>query len=72
MAQLSARHERVRIDQRLDHRVVGVGELALVVDDALRLLAAEQRHMLEIEAVLADGVRDFGMPASSKLFLCLT
>ncbi len=35
MLQPPARDQRVRLDQRLDHRIVGVAELALVVDDAL-------------------------------------
>ena len=54
--------ERARLFQRRDHRrvavaqVVELAEMALVVDDALGLVAAEQRHMLAVIAVRADGV----------------
>ena len=34
-----ARDQRVGLDQRRDHGLVGVAELALVVDDALALEA---------------------------------
>ena len=49
------------LDQRLDHRLVGVALLALVVDDAL---AVEARRLRGERAVLVDGVGDGGVDAA--------
>src|SRR5690606_17674537 len=40
-----ARDQCPGLDQLLDHSLVRVAELALVVDDALRMLTAEQGHV---------------------------
>ena len=48
-----ARDQHMRLDQRLDHRLVGVALLALVVDDAL---AGEPGRGLSEGAVFVDGV----------------
>ena len=57
----AARDQHVRVDQRLDHRLVGVAFLAFVVDDAL---AGEARRGLGEGAVLVDGVGDGGVDAA--------
>ena len=49
------------IDQRLDHRLVGVALFAFVVDDAL---AREAGRRLGEGAVLVDGVGDGGVDAA--------
>ena len=51
----AARDQHAGLDQRLDHRLVGVALLALVVDDAL---AGEAGGLLGEGAVLIDGIRD--------------
>ena len=53
MLQLSARNQRMRIDQRLDHRVVGVAIFALVGENSL---SGEARRFLGEGAVLVDRV----------------
>ena len=53
MLQAPARDDHAGLDQRLDHRLVGVALLAFVVDDAL---AGEARRVLGESAVLIDGV----------------
>ncbi len=53
--------QRACLDQRLDHRLVGVAELALVVDHAL---AVEARRVLGEEAGLVDGEGDLGVDAA--------
>ncbi len=47
--------------KRLDHRLVGVGLLAFVVDDAF---AGEARRLLGKGAVFVDGVGDCGIDAA--------
>ena len=60
------RGKRARLLQRRDDGRVGVArivefaEMALVVDDALRLLAAEQWHMFAVIAVRPNRVRHLG------------
>src|SRR6185437_14192157 len=61
----AARDEHVRVDQRLDHRLVGVALLTLVVDDAL---AGETGRLRGERAVLIDGIGDRGIDAA--LFEC--
>ena len=55
MLQAAARDDIAGLDQRLDHRLVGVALLALVIDDAL---AREARRSVGERAVFIDGVRD--------------
>ena len=50
-----ARDQHVRVDQRLDHRLVGVALLAFVVDDAF---SREAGRGLGEGAVFVDGVRN--------------
>ena len=57
----AARDQHAGVDQRLDHRLVGVALLALVVDDAL---AREAGRGLGEGAVLVDGVGDGGVDAA--------
>ena len=55
MLEPAARDDAAGLDQRLDHRLVGVALLALVGDDAL---AGEARRLRGEGAVLVDGVGD--------------
>src|SRR5678816_276303 len=55
VAQPPAGDERVGIDQSLDHRLVGVAEIALIVDDALAL---EARSLFGEVAIGIDGEGD--------------
>ena len=59
--QAAARDQHAGVDQRLDHRLVGVALLAFVVDDAL---AGEAGRGLGEGAVLVDGVGDGGIDAA--------
>ena len=56
-----AGEKRIGLDQRLDHRLIGIAELALVVDDAL---AFEARRLFGEEAVGIDGEGDRGVDAA--------
>ena len=56
-----ARDQRVGLGQRRDDRVVGVAEIALVVDDALAL---EARRLLGEVAIGIDGEGDRRVDAS--------
>ena len=57
----AARDQHVGVDQRLDHRLVGVALLALVVDDAF---SREAGRGLGEGAVLVDGIGDGGVDAA--------
>ncbi len=61
MLEAAARDQHAGLDQRLDHRLVGVALLALVVDDALAGEAGRRRGE---GAVLVDGVGDRGVDAA--------
>ena len=59
--QLAARDQRARLDQRLDHRLVGVALLALVGEHAL---AGEAGRFVGVDAVLVDRVGDARVDAA--------
>ncbi len=59
MLEPAAGDEHARIDQRTDHRLVGIALLALVGDDALAL---EARRVLGEEAIGIDGEGDRLIP----------
>ena len=55
MLQAAARDDIAGLDQRLDHRLVGIALFAFVIDDTL---AREARRSVGESAVFVDGVRD--------------
>ena len=61
MLQPPARQQHAGLDQRLDHRLVGVALFALVVDDAF---AGEAGRLIGEGAVFVDGVGDRGVDAA--------
>src|SRR5262249_26201649 len=67
MLEAGARDQHPRLDQRLDHGVVGVTLLALVGDDPFRLAAgvarAEAGRLVGEEAVAVDRIGDGGVDA---------
>ncbi|OIQ63090.1 hypothetical protein GALL_553740 [mine drainage metagenome] len=65
MLEPPARQEHAGVDQRLDHRLVGVTLLTLVVDDAF---SGEAGRVIGQGAVLIDGVGDGGADAAAFQF----
>ena len=61
MFQAPARQQHAGLDQRLDHRLVGVALFALVVDDAF---SGEARRLIGEGAVFIDGVGNRGVDAA--------
>src|SRR3954451_8208258 len=61
MLEPPARQQHAGIDQRLDHRVVGVALFALVVEDAF---AREARSLLGERAIFIDRIGNSGVDAA--------
>src|SRR5665213_2614777 len=60
MLEAAAREQHARLDQRLDHGLVGVALFALVVDDAL---SGKTRRVISEGAVFVDGIGDGSVDA---------